>query len=217
MNRAGSSNHAQNTNIDSSQVPVEVLESLRNKLNQVHLSLRKLSDQVNHSRYNNKNSLPNHVPFQVLITQLHSISSILDNTGEVLKRTNVYPLPSFPTTQQEGLVTTLLRKKLLPEVEDWLDRAIEESEKGGVSIQKDDEFSQWCASTVQELRDEFQFYGFHTAEELDYLETEEGKKETHEANEKERQREELESSITGNKRPLHPNQVLKFMYRGVLK
>lgn len=208
--------------IDTSQIPIDTLESIRNRLNQVHLSLRKLSDQINHhNRHPNKVKLPNYAQFQnqfqVLLTQLHTITSDLDNNDEMLKNTNVYPLPSFPTTQQEGLITTLLRKKPLPEVDEWIESAANKRKNEYVNIQKDDEFAQWCLTKIEELREEFQFYGFNSVDELEYLDTEAGRKDTEENKRIENQKYEEELKITdGGKNGLHPNKVLKFMCQGVL-
>lgn len=205
---------AQNVAIDSSQIPFDSLESIRHRLNQVHLSLRKLADQTNHNRYTGKVKLPTYASFQnqlgVLITQLNSILANLSSNVDVLKLTNVFPTPTFPTTQQEGLVTTLLRKKVLPEVEEWISEA-EKSE-----MVDNEEFAQWCQSKVMELRGEFQFYGFHTVEELDYMTTEEGKKEAEEKLEAENRELQLEEQITKGKSTMSSNKVMKFMYQGTL-
>lgn len=206
---------------DHSKVPVEALESLRNRLNQVHLSLRKLSDQVNHNLRNpHRTKLPNYAQFQnqfhVLITQLQSIASILSN-DDILKRTNAYPLPNFPTTEHEALVTTLLRKKPLPEVEEWMKDAIGRGETRNTDLKQDEEFFRWCSETVQALRDEFQFYGFHSELELAFLETEEGKKDAQHKRDLELEQEEEKIRTTGGNMPLHPNKVLKFMCQGVLE
>ncbi|KAK6465370.1 mediator complex, subunit Med8 [Scheffersomyces coipomensis] len=211
---------------DTSQIPVDSLETIRNKLNQVHLSLRKLSDQINlHNRHPNKVKLPSYAhfqnQFQVLITQLHSIATNISNNDELLQNTNVYPTPLFPTTQQEALLTTLLRKKALPEVDEWTESAIKTrdlmSSNGTNNLQKEDEFAEWSFAKVKELRDSFQFYGFHTVEELTYLETDEGKREAHLKKDAESKKDDIELSITaGGKKGLNPNQVLKFMYQGEL-
>lgn len=211
--------------VDNSQIPNDSLESIRNRLNQIHLSLRKLLDQINHhNRYPNKVKLPTYAhfqnQFQVLITQLHSVALNLSNNDELLKSTNVYPIPSFPTSQHEGLVTTLLRKKVLPEVDEWIDKALKDDELPEVKNRAGselDEFSSWCNAKVQELRDEFQFYGFHGIDELDMLETEQGKIETEEKKKIEVEKELKELKVTaGGKTPLTPNQVQKFMCQGVL-
>ena len=46
-----------------------------------------------------------------------------------------------------------------------------------IDILKIDQWVQWCLAKIQDLRDEFQFYGFHTVEELDHMETPQGKQE----------------------------------------
>ena len=212
--------------LDFSQIPLDALESIRNRLNQIHVSLRKLSDQINaHNRHPTKIKLPTFThfqnQFQVLITQLTSIANILYNNEELLLRTNVYPTINFPTSQHEGLLTTLLRKKALPEVDEWINSSITTieklQEKGPVDFEKEDEYVAWSLMKLQELREEFQFYGFHTIEELKYMETSEGKAEAKLKKEEENAREAAESKITrGGKKGLHPNQVMKFLCQGQL-
>ncbi|CAI5757841.1 unnamed protein product [Candida verbasci] len=180
---------------DFNQIPFDVLESIRNRLNQIHTSLKKLADQINnHNRYPSKIKLPNfnqfQNQFQVLITQLTSIASILQANEELLLNTNVYPTPIFPTQQQEGLLTTLLRKKALPEVDEWINASKSTLESNETKL--NDEFTLFCLSKLVELRDEFQFYGFNTIEELDNMETPEAKQEVKIKNEKELEKEEIE-------------------------
>lgn len=201
------------------QIPVDALELIRNRLNQVYQSLRKLADHINyHNRNPSKAKLPSYLnlqsQFQVLITQLQTIASQLDANSELLKSTNAYPLPSFPTTQHEGLVTTLLRKKPLPEVDEWIDAAIAESESFKLPIQADDDFAEWCYSKVKELEEEFNFDGFHTEHELEHMKTPEGQEE---ARKKKEAQTNLDSSDAVSGVALTPNQVLKFMNRGVLE
>ncbi|KAG7192298.1 mediator of RNA polymerase II transcription subunit 8 [Scheffersomyces spartinae] len=207
-------------NVDFSQIPISTLENIRNRLNQVHLTLRKLLDSVNIY-----NKLPNkgrqymviQNQLQVLITQFHSLAAQLDSNSELLRDTNVYPLPAFPTSQQEGLLTTLLRKKPLPEVDEWIESALTEKEDKSNDVQTDDLFAQWCMMKIQELKDEFQFYGFHTVQELERMETPEGKEELRKKKEEELQEQELERKISSNgKQAMHPNKVLKFMCSGQL-
>ncbi|EER34740.1 conserved hypothetical protein [Candida tropicalis MYA-3404] len=205
---------------DFSQIPYDVLESIRNRLNQIRQSLAKLAEQINsHNRHPNKIKLPSYShfqnQFQVLITQLTSIASQLYNNEDLLKNTNVYPTPIFPTTAHENMLTTLLRKKAAPEVDEWINNSKAIMENKNLNLLKDDELITWCLATIQDLRDEFQFYGFHTVDELDYMETPQGKQEAKEKKDKEHERDQAELKITsGGKKSLHPNQVLKFMCQG---
>ncbi|KAG8203914.1 MED8, partial [Candida africana] len=215
---------------DFSQIPYDVLESIRNRLNQIRQSLTKLADQINnHNRHPQKIKLPSYLyfqnQFQVLITQLMSITNQLYNNEDLLRNTNVYPTPIFPTSAHENMLTTLLRKKVAPEVDEWINGAklIMENETKNkldnqqveIDILKIDQWVQWCLAKIQDLRDEFQFYGFHTVEELDHMETPQGKQEIKEKKDKEFEREQIELKITaGGQKSLHPNQVLKFMCQG---
>jgi mediator of RNA polymerase II transcription subunit 8 len=203
--------------VDGSQIPYESLESTRHRLSQVYSSLKKLSELVSHNRYLGKVKLPTYASLQnqlgVLITQLNSISSQLANNVDVLSSTNVFPTAEFPTTQHEGLVTTLLRKKVLPDVEEWIESALNKPPSEHV----DENFAEWCQLKVQELRDEFQFYGFLTVEELDFLGTEEGKKQEQAKKDQEVKLAREEEIISGGKRGFSPNKVNKFMCQGVLE
>lgn len=206
----------------NTQIPAESLELIRNRLSQVHQSLRKLADQINlHNRNPAKVRLPSYSnlqsQFQVLITQLQTIAARLDSNDETLKTTNVYPLPAFPTTQHEGLVTTLLRKKPLPEVDEWIDAAIAESDQFKLPIHADDDFAEWCYAKVKELEDEFTFEGFHTEAELEFMETDEGQKAEEARKEADKEKEKLNSEVSGGKTPMSPNVVLRFINRGVIQ
>lgn len=201
-------------NMGDSQIPYDLLESIRHRLNQVYVSLRKLADQI---RYHptGKIRLPNYAhfvnQFQVLITQLNSIANTLHQDADVLSLTNVYPLPLFPTSQQEGLLTTLLRKKVLPEVETWIDEAMK------VPDDYNEEYAQWCASKVLELREDALFFGFNTLEELEEMETEDGKRKQEAIKAKEKERDANVAEITNGKLAMLPNDALKFMCTGFLE
>ncbi|KAI5966357.1 MED8 [Candida pseudojiufengensis] len=212
--------------IDFSQIPIDALEQIRNRLNQIHLSLRKLVEQINgHNRHPSKIKLPTYIhfqnQFQVLITQLTSIANVLYQNEDVLSKTNVYPTTNFPTSQHEGLLTTLLRKKPLPEIDEWISSSlatideITKQQQKPIDFEKNDEFNAWCLMKIQNLKEDYQFYGFHTIEELNYMETPEGKAEAKIKKDRENEREEIEYKITlGGKKGLHPNQVMKFLCQG---
>lgn len=203
----------------SSSIPVDSLELVRNRLHQVHQSLRKLADQINYSNRNPRAKIPSylnlHGQFQVLITQLHSLASHLEQNSDILRSTNAFPLPAFPTTQQEGLVTTLLRKKPLPEVDEWIDAAIAECSLFNLPLIKDDELAEWCYAKIKQLESDFVFEGFYTEKQRNYLETEEGKQETAKINSELAAKEEKELSIIGKLTPMTPNAILKFMTKGI--
>ncbi|OBA24558.1 hypothetical protein METBIDRAFT_135267 [Metschnikowia bicuspidata var. bicuspidata NRRL YB-4993] len=196
-------------------IPIESLELIRNRLHQVYQSLRKLADQINYTNRNPKARLPSylnlHGQFQVLITQLHSIASQLDHNSEVLGSTNAYPLPNFPTTQYEGLVTTLLRKKPLPAVDEWVDEAIKSCETFKISVDKDNEIAEWCQLKVKELADEYNFDGFLTEDERSAMETDQ------DANTGDIDKGGRAAQFVTSKPPMDPNVVMKFMTHGVIE
>lgn len=106
------------------------------------------------------------------------------------------------------MLTTLLRKKAAPEVDEWINNSKAIMENKNLNLLKDDELITWCLATIQDLRDEFQFYGFHTVDELDYMETPQGKQEAKEKKDKEHERDQAELKITsGGKKSLH---LIKF-------
>lgn len=51
---------------------------------------------------------------------MESLSNTLSANDELLSRLVVFPLPEFPTRKNDGLLEQLLRKKLAPVVEDWI-------------------------------------------------------------------------------------------------
>ncbi|MCJ1233265.1 mediator of RNA polymerase II transcription subunit 8 [Varicellaria rhodocarpa] len=63
----------------------------------------------------------------IISQSLASLSTHLSTNAPLLSRMAVYPLPSFPGRTQEGLLQQLLRKKLEPGVEEW----VEEGRRGG--------------------------------------------------------------------------------------
>ncbi len=106
----------------------------------------------------------------IIFTQLASLSATLSTYSETLSKTVVYPLPEFPTTEQESLLTTLLRKKPLPEVTDWIE---ESKQKSTDILLKDDEaLTQWALSSTVDQRKGYEFKGFHTKKELEAGDTE---------------------------------------------
>src|SRR5690349_18303771 len=98
--------------------------------------------------------------FNVLFTQLSSLSTTMSSYSETLQRTVAYPLPNFPTVQQQNLLTTLLRKKNLPSVDEWIEQGKEASKD--ISLKQDDEFCNWAIKVVEQHRDDHQWSGLYT-------------------------------------------------------
>lgn len=185
---------------DFSSVPVASLESLRLRLTQLTHSLAKLSDAMQQSQsLPHWSSLQNQ--FNVILSQLTSLSRTLDSNYDLLRGTNVFPTVEFPTTQQEGLLTTLLRKKPLPEVSEWINDSYGRSEAS--DVRRDDEFSSWCIGASEEAMKGFTFEGYRTHKEID-AEEELGSEFAQEGSD------ESPGPVPG----LSLNQMLRFVYQG---
>jgi mediator of RNA polymerase II transcription subunit 8 len=65
----------------------------------------------------------------ILGNNINSIVEHLSRNADVLNRTVVYPSTNYPGRTQEGLLGQLLRKKLEPQVETWVEegRTIQEN------------------------------------------------------------------------------------------
>ncbi|ANB15182.1 Med8p [Sugiyamaella lignohabitans] len=148
---------------DLSGVPVTALESLRLRLAQLTHSLNSLQAQIQQA------SLPSWPALQgqlnVILTQLTSLSATVSGYAETLQRTVAYPLPNFPTNTEAGLLTTLLRKKNLPEVDDWIAEGKEIGEK--TRAKQDGEFCSWAAKVVDECRQDHEWSGFLSRKDIE--------------------------------------------------
>jgi mediator of RNA polymerase II transcription subunit 8 len=58
----------------------------------------------------------------LISNNLKNVTAQLEENQELLSSMVVYPLPQFPGRTQEHILQQLLRTKLEPEVEDWVDR-----------------------------------------------------------------------------------------------
>ena len=85
--------------------------------------------------------------------QLQQISTHLQKNTAFFASAHVYPLPSFPNRNHEAAIGQMLRKKLEPDVEKWIDKglakgkAIEEGDetRGVHSSRQLDEIWSWAA------------------------------------------------------------------------
>lgn len=189
-----------------SGVPSQAVDAVRMRSAQLTHSLRRLRDELSKAELPQWYSLQSQL--NVTLSQLMSLSSTMQHFQDVLDSTVVYPLPSFPTTSHEGLLTTLLRKKNVPEVDDWMASAREASELDsnvldGKEITKalndDKEISKWALQTFVDEFEKHNYKGFHTREAggpVDEIE--------------------LEALPAGKKpvRPFDVEDVLRYTYRG---
>lgn len=195
---------------DFSSVPTQALDALRMKFSQLTASLSKIRDEMSRAE------LPQWYTLQaqltVTLSQLSSLTNTLDHYEETLDATVAYPLPSFPTTTHEGLITTLMRKKNIPEVDEWIKDA---KETNGLDvdslsdaeikklINKDKDITSWATKCLLDERAKHSYTGLYTT--------------------KERQTESIDdrdnlytSSVSNVKtsRPFSVDKVLKFVNQG---
>ncbi|EEB08467.2 mediator complex subunit Med8 [Schizosaccharomyces japonicus yFS275] len=98
--------------------PVESLESMRQKFAQIAHSLSHFLALLHQHRTLVPWSAI-HKNFSILLSQLHSLTNTLISQSQTLKTINIFPSDLFPVREQEPLLTTLLRTKALPAVEEW--------------------------------------------------------------------------------------------------
>lgn len=84
----------------------------------------------------------------------------------------VYPLPQFPGRTQENLLGQLLRKKLEPNVEDWVEKgravateAMEDSQAAGLKKQEMLDLWSWAGMAANEQARKHTWGGNYTLEE----------------------------------------------------
>lgn len=102
-------------------IPIELLEQLRPRLVNLNNTLKKIEISIinlNHSNIKDLISIQNQ--FNIALHQLSIISNFLnDSNSLILSITNVFPNNQFNPNSLTYLLN-LLRKKLTPEVEDWI-------------------------------------------------------------------------------------------------
>ncbi|KAH7395966.1 mediator complex, subunit Med8 [Cadophora sp. MPI-SDFR-AT-0126] len=59
----------------------------------------------------------------ILASNIESLASLLSTNSDLLSKTVVYPSTNYPGRTQEAVLTQLLRKKLEPGVETWVEEA----------------------------------------------------------------------------------------------
>ncbi|MCJ1394263.1 mediator of RNA polymerase II transcription subunit 8 [Xylographa bjoerkii] len=120
------------------QQEIKALEQTRQRLSQLSHSLGSLYQQVLHSdplppwytpvarakRYTEADYVHDRASLQsvaaIISQNLATVSQHLSTHQDLFASMVVYPLPDFPGQTQEALLGQLLRKKLEPNVEDWV-------------------------------------------------------------------------------------------------
>ncbi|KAL8730874.1 MAG: hypothetical protein Q9166_003801 [cf. Caloplaca sp. 2 TL-2023] len=108
---------------------IRILEQTRQRLSQLTESLNSLNRDV-HSPH----PLPSWTSltsrFSILAQNLSSLGAHLSTHASVLNSLSVFPLPNYPAREYENVLLQLLRKKLEPGVEEW----VEEGYKRGKDV-----------------------------------------------------------------------------------
>lgn len=133
---------------DFTGIPTVVLDSLRIRLSQLVHSLTALNNDVCKARLPEWPAL--HKQFNVTLVQLGSVLGSLEDVRVALQEAIVFPTAKFPLNTHAALLTTLLRKKNLPDVEEWIDKGTEMISTNSIDESLDDDFSQWAWEVAEE-------------------------------------------------------------------
>lgn len=194
-------------NYDYAAVPAQELDAIRMKLSQLTSSLSKIKDDIGKPMgFQQWHSL--NAKITLLLTQLSSLSRTLQHYEYALNSLLIYPLPNFPTTAHESLLTTLLRKKNIPEVDEWIKDCKIETSSAQVQqerIREDDDLSKWCLSTLKNERSKI-----FNAENQDNEENDDYEMDT-DADFKKPQKKDVFKIVPP---PFDVNNVMKYMYTG---
>lgn len=187
---------------DFNGVPGQALDAVRMRLAQLTHSLKRIRDELARAEVPQWYTLQSQL--NVTLSQLMSVTSTLQHFQTILDSTVVYPLPNFPTTSQEGLLTTLLRKKNSPEVDNWLGLARDVSgldlnilaEKDvNMSLQQDKTVTKWALSILIQEFDKHDFKGLYNSMDSGNMKT-------------------SEPGANKFKQPFSVDKILNFTYKG---
>ncbi|KAI9055095.1 hypothetical protein LZ554_000060 [Drepanopeziza brunnea f. sp. 'monogermtubi'] len=128
------------------QEDIKALEQLRQRFFNLSNSIASLKKDVLRS-----NPLPPWSSLQtsasILASNIESITNLMSKNADLLNRTVVYPSPNFPGRTQEGILTQLLRKKMEPQVETWVEEGRTthaEVTEGGTDAKAEEELLDWA-------------------------------------------------------------------------
>ncbi|KAK3934943.1 mediator of RNA polymerase II transcription subunit 8 [Diplogelasinospora grovesii] len=111
------------------------LELMRNRFFQLTNSLESLQNTVLGAK-----PLPSAESLQasayILQQTLNSLQQLLNENSDLFTRVAVHPSTNFPGRTQEHILLQLLRKKLEPEVEGWVEEGKEHARSAGLDASK---------------------------------------------------------------------------------
>ncbi|KAL9116719.1 MAG: hypothetical protein Q9187_006754 [Circinaria calcarea] len=150
---------------------IKALEQTRQRLSQLTNSLASLQRAITAT-----DPLPPWPSLQSLATiiaqHLTSVSQHLSTHHDLFASMAVYPLPQFPGRTQENLLGQLLRKKLEPNVEDWVVEgrkigmeAEAQDQKTGLSREETLDLWSWAGMAANEQARKHTWGGNYTLEE----------------------------------------------------
>lgn len=115
-----------------------------------------------------RSSLQSHAA--IISQNLNTVSAHYTTHSHLFSSLAVFPYPSFPGKTQEPLLGQILRKKLEPEVEDWVNAGLEECMPapvgdGGKRFEAQMELWNWAGRAANELARQHEWGGDFTIAE----------------------------------------------------
>jgi mediator of RNA polymerase II transcription subunit 8 len=86
----------------------------------------------------------------ILASNVQSLAEHLDRHSQLLNRIAVHPSPNYPGRTQEDLLGVLLRKKLEPQVQTWVEEGREIASGENAVTDRDQEMWSFAASFINE-------------------------------------------------------------------
>ncbi|CRG90068.1 Mediator of RNA polymerase II transcription subunit 8 [Talaromyces islandicus] len=148
---------------------IKVLEQTRQRLLQLTHSLGSLTGSLQQS-----DPLPSWSSLQsqasIISNNLVNISTQISEHHELLSSLVAYPAPSFPGTTQQAVLEQLLRTKLDPRVQDWVEKGLKAGTKSadetrGLSEAELEELWAWAPIEANQEARRRNWGGNYTLEE----------------------------------------------------
>ncbi|KAI9726302.1 MAG: mediator of RNA polymerase II transcription subunit 8 [Chrysothrix sp. TS-e1954] len=160
------------TTLNPTDPSIRTLDLLRQRVQQLSTSLASLVHALESSDpFPPWSSLQN--SFHITSYQLLELHTLLSTHADLLESAHVYPLPDFPDTTHQGMIEELLRKKLEPGVEGWIDEGLRradaqaqaQAQAQGGGTQVGEELQGWASEKARQCFSEVVFDVDYTMEE----------------------------------------------------